>query len=75
MGSINHSLLSCDYLRSHNINIKGIVLIGDENPSSEKIIEKISGLDILFRIPYGDLNADFFEDQSNKLKEKWDEIS
>ena len=75
LGSINHSLLSCDYLKSHNINVKGIVLIGDENASSEKIIEKISGLDILFRIPYGDLNADFIKDQSNKLKEKWDEIS
>ena len=75
LGSINQSLLSCDYLRSHNMNVKGIVLMGDENASSEKIIEKLSGLDILFRVPYGDLNEKFIEEQARKLKEKWDEIS
>ena len=50
------------------MNVKGIVLMGDENASSEKIIEKLSGLDIS-RVPYGDLNEKFIEEQARKLKE------
>ena len=74
LGSINHSLLSCEYLKHHNISVKGLVVIGKTTPSSEEIIQKISGLKILFRIPYGNLNADFISKQAKKLKESWNNV-
>ncbi len=74
LGSINHSLLSCEYLKLHNISVKGLVVIGETTPSSEEIIQKISGLKILFRIPYGNLNADFISKQAKKLKESWNNV-
>ena len=75
LGSINHSLLSCEYLKLHKIPVKGLVVMGDSTPSSEEIIRKKSGLDILFRVPYGNLNNHFIADQAMILKEKWNEIS
>jgi dethiobiotin synthetase len=38
LGTINHSLLSIDALRTRNIPIAGIAFIGDENRESERII-------------------------------------
>ena len=75
LGSINHSLLSCEYLKLHKIPVKGLVVMGDSTPSSEEIIRKKSGLDILFKVPYGNLNTHFIADQAMILKEKWNEIS
>jgi len=75
LGSINHSLLSCEYLKLHEIPVKGLVVMGDTTPSSEEIIRKKSGLDILFKVPYGNLNTHFIADQAMILKEKWNEIS
>jgi len=75
LGSINHSLLSCEYLKLHKIPVKGLVVMGDTTPSSEEIIRKKSGLDILFKVPYGNLNTHFIDDQAAILKEKWNEIS
>ncbi|MFY0654809.1 MAG: dethiobiotin synthase [Cyclobacteriaceae bacterium] len=50
LGSINHTLLSIDYLKSNNYKIKGIVFNGDPTPSTEDYIIKYSGLKLLFRI-------------------------
>ncbi|MEQ6121264.1 dethiobiotin synthase [Reichenbachiella sp. MALMAid0571] len=50
LGSINHTLLSIDYLKRNNFNIKGIVFNGEPNPSSEEYILKHSGLKCLFKI-------------------------
>src|ERR1700722_19887775 len=41
LGTINHSLLSIDALRTRNIPIAGIAFIGDENRESERIIADI----------------------------------
>ena len=50
LGSINHTLLSIDYLKRNNYNIKGIIFNGESNPSSEQYILNHSGLKCLFRI-------------------------
>lgn len=50
LGSINHSLLTIQSLKSKNIRIKGIVFSGEENKETESIILKMSGLKMLFRI-------------------------
>jgi dethiobiotin synthetase len=50
LGSINHSLLSCEYLKSKGVNVLGIIITGTENAASEEIILKHSGLPFLGRI-------------------------
>ena len=60
LGSINHTLLTIEALKSRNLNCFGIIFSGEENPSTESIIEKMSGVPILGRIeqePYFDRNV------------------
>jgi len=49
LGSINHTLLSIDALRSRNIPIKGIIFNGDSDEWSESVILK-QNLPLLVRI-------------------------
>jgi len=60
LGSINHTLLTAEALKSRNRNIAGIIFSGESNPESESIIESMSGCKILGRIesePYFDHNV------------------
>jgi len=60
LGSINHTLLTVEALQNRKLNIAGIVFNGDENPASESIILKKTGLQMLGRIenePYFDQNV------------------
>ena len=50
LGSINHTLLSADYLTRNKFKVKGIVFNGPSNPESEKIILKHTGYRCLLRI-------------------------
>ena len=50
LGSINHTLLSIEYLKNHGFNIKGIVFNGKRNASTEDYILKYSGLLCLFKL-------------------------
>ena len=47
LGSINHTLLSIAYLKSKSISVKGIIIVGEKNESSESIITKNTGVNIL----------------------------
>ena len=38
LGSINHTLLTIEALKSRDVKIKGIIFNGDSNPESERII-------------------------------------
>lgn len=51
LGSINHSLLTINYLESNNIPVRGMIFNGDTNEESERIIEKHSGYKVLLRLP------------------------
>lgn len=60
LGSINHTLLTIEALKARNLNVFGIIFSGDEHPSTESIIKKMSGVPILGRIeeePYFDQNV------------------
>jgi len=50
LGSINHTLLSADYLTRNKFKVKGIVFNGPPNPEGEKIILKHTGYRCLLRI-------------------------
>ncbi|PHN01797.1 dethiobiotin synthase [Flavilitoribacter nigricans] len=51
LGSINHTLLSIEALRSRNIPIAGLVFNGESVPTTESIITTMTGLECWFRIP------------------------
>jgi len=50
LGSINHTLLSADYLKRQKYNVKGMVFNGPSNPESEEIILKHTGYPCLLRM-------------------------
>jgi len=51
LGNINHTLLSLEHLKMKNIDVKGLVYVGDELPKTAEIIEKMTGIKTLFRVP------------------------
>ncbi len=50
LGSINHTLLSLELLKSRNIPVKGIIFNGETTPETENFILQHSGLPCLLRI-------------------------
>jgi len=60
LGSINHTLLTFEALKSRKIAVAGIIFSGDENPSTEQIILKKTGAKLIGRIdnePYFNQNV------------------
>jgi dethiobiotin synthetase len=51
LGTINHSLLSIEALRSRGVPILGIAFIGDTQPDSEATIARLGGVKRLGRLP------------------------
>lgn len=51
LGSINHTLLSIEALKSRGIAIKGIIFNGDENPSTEDYILAYTDVPLLGKVP------------------------
>ena len=71
LGSINHTLLTIEALKSREIPIKGIIFNGQQLPQTEEIIEKISGVKTLFSIPeFESIDKQSITNFANKLKEK-----
>lgn len=75
LGSINHTLLTIEALKSRKIEVSGIIFSGDENKATEEIILKKTNAKFIGRIdnePYFDANvvsyyADKFRDNLLKL--------
>lgn len=60
LGSINHTLLTIEALKSRKINIAGIIFSGDENKATEAVILNKTGINCIGRIalePYFDQNV------------------
>ncbi len=73
LGSINHTLLTIEALKSRNLNCFGIIFNGEENSSTEEIIKKMTGLPVIGRIdkePYFDRNVvlEYADNFRNNLK-------
>ena len=59
LGSINHTLLTINTLKEKGFNVS-VIYSGDEHPSTESIIEKMTGVKVIGRIndePYFDKNV------------------
>jgi len=52
LGTINHSLLSIEALRTRAIELLGVAFIGEANPESERTICAIGGVKRLGRLPH-----------------------
>ncbi|WP_424492512.1 dethiobiotin synthase [Salinimicrobium sp. GXAS 041] len=50
LGSINHTLLTIEALKNRGLQCFGIIFSGNENPSTESIIRKMSGVPVIGRI-------------------------
>ena len=60
LGSINHTLMTIEILKSRKLNIAGIVFSGDENKATESIILEKTNIPMIGRIenePYFDQNV------------------
>ncbi len=60
LGSINHTLLTIEALKSRKISVAGIIFSGDENKATEEIIIKKINCNYIGRIdnePYFDANV------------------
>ena len=75
LGSINHTLLTIEALKQRGFSSLGIFFSGEDHPTTEGIIAKMSGVQILGRIdeePYFDQNiireyADQFREKLERL--------
>ncbi|MES2752686.1 MAG: dethiobiotin synthase [Pseudomonadota bacterium] len=52
LGTINHTLLSIEALRSRDIPVLGVAFIGDENAPSEQVIAEMGLVRHLGRLPH-----------------------
>jgi dethiobiotin synthetase len=69
LGSINHTLLSIEVLKSRGIKLLGIVMNGAANESSESFIEQYSKTPIIARIPHFDtLDNNAVSKRSGEIK-------
>jgi len=54
LGSINHTLLCIEVLKSRDINLLGIIINGEENESSESFISQYGLVPVIARVPMFD---------------------
>jgi len=74
LGSINHTLLTVNYLKEKGYNVS-IIFSGNEHKPTEEIIKKMTKVNIIGRIeeePYFDQNvikeyAELFREKLEKL--------
>lgn len=51
LGTINHTLLTIEILRNRDLNIYGVVMVGDENEENQNAIEHYGKVPVLAEIP------------------------
>lgn len=70
LGSINHTLLSIELLKSKGLDLAGIVFTGDINAESEAIIRHYSSPTHFFHLPWTEnLSPEFIQEQAQNLRE------
>lgn len=68
LGSINHTILSSEVLKSNTIKVAGIIFVGNENIPTESIILQQTKLKYITRIPLTEVvNREFIQEQAKKI--------
>ncbi len=69
LGSINHTLLSVDAMRSRDIELAGLVFNGDTVKGSRNAILNLTGLRVLLDLPWADkVDTAFISTQAARLE-------
>ncbi len=72
LGSINHTLLSSEYIKSKNLPVAGIIFNGPSNPESERIIKMKTGWPVLLHINQeNQVNPGVIRKYANELNRRW----
>lgn len=59
LGTINHTLMALEVLRSRTLNVAGVVMVGESNPSNREALERFGGVEIVGEMPiFPSLTAD-----------------
>ena len=75
LGSINHTILTIDKVKSVGLDVLGLLVVGDEVISSERIIEDATQTNIIARIPMADhVNPSWVKEQGFKVKNELDKF-
>jgi len=51
LGTINHTLMTLEALRSRTLNVAGVVIVGDPNAGNRDAIEKWGAVEVVAEIP------------------------
>ncbi len=65
LGTLNHTLLSIEALKTRKIPIMGLIINGPYHPDNPKTLEQFSGVPVIAELPT------FKEVSSQKLSEEW----
>ena len=52
LGTINHTLLTVAAVRNANLEVTGVVMVGEENPDNRKAIERYGNAPVVGAIPW-----------------------
>lgn len=75
LGSINHTLMSLELLKSHGLEVAGVLFSGEEVPSSEDIIAQLSEVRVLGRVPWiEDLTATGIAAAAKRLRNTFNQV-
>ncbi|WBL22640.1 dethiobiotin synthase [Zunongwangia sp. HRR-M8] len=70
LGSINHTLLSIEALRSRGLDCFGIIYSGNETKTTEDIIQKMSGVPVIGRVEEEEeFTAEVIKKYADKFRE------
>jgi dethiobiotin synthetase len=69
LGSINHTLLSVEALRTRNVPIAGLIFNGESTPASEDFIINYTQLEVLARFPMTqNVTAEWISEMARRVK-------
>lgn len=75
LGSINHSLLSLELIKSRGYPLKGIIFNGPKTPETEQIISRYSGVNCLLHISNEkEITKEVITRYATELNKNWNEL-
>jgi dethiobiotin synthetase len=75
LGSINHTLLTLEYLKQKEIDVIGLIFVGEENVSTQSLIISQYSIPWVQRIPETDsLDKEFIREQAEVMKESFKKV-
>ncbi len=75
LGSINHTLLTLEYLKKNDFTLKGLIFNGPENKSTEDIIMHHSKAPCFYKVrEMEEISIESIYRLAEKFKTRWNEL-